>query len=345
MLSRPDAIRAMIFLGLVACVYTLEAGLWIRYFILRKSHSPHPRRALTGKGAFCIHAAALLGILCLAYAYWIEPTWIEVKHIKLCCNKFNAGSLRLIQISDTHCDLKERNESRVVEIINGLKPDVIVFTGDALNDIGALPTFQKMLGSLKASIGKFAIRGNIDNHYYRSMDLFAGTGFQELRGTIHTFEKQDNSITISGLIHDRKASMSQLAGKLDHKTLNIFLYHTPDLIDDSTRTPVDLYLAGHLHGGQVALPFYGALITMSAQGKKYESGIYPLANTTHNSSIPPTFGRTDSIAYVNRGIGMEGGISPRVRFCARPEITVFDIFPPPPHPVVSSNHAGGTVQP
>jgi len=139
-------------------------------FYLRKSHSPHPRRALTGKGAFCIHAAALLGILCLAYAYWIEPTWIEVKPIKLCCNKFNAGSLRLIQISDTHCDLKERNETRVVEIINELKPDVIVFTGDALNDIGALPTFQKMLGSLKASIGKFAIRGNIDNHYYRSMD-------------------------------------------------------------------------------------------------------------------------------------------------------------------------------
>jgi len=69
--------------------------------------------------------------------------------------------------------------------------------------------------------------------------------------------------------------LSQLAGKLDHKALNIFLYHTPDLIDDSTATPIDLYLAGHIHGGQVALPLYGALVTMSRQGKKYESGNIP----------------------------------------------------------------------
>ncbi len=345
MLSRPDAIRAILFLGLVACVYTLEAGLWIRYLILRIRRLPHPRHALTGKAAFCIHAAALLGILCLAYGYWIEPTWIEVNHVTLYTWKLNTGSLRVIQISDTHCDLKERNENRVVEIVNGLKPDVIVFTGDALNDRGALPTFQKMLSSLKASIGKFAVRGNIDNHYYPSMDLFAGTGFQELNGDIQTIEKQGNSITISGLIHNRKASLSPLAGKLDHKTLNIFLYHTPDLIDESTNTPVDLYLAGHLHGGQVALPFYGALVTMSRQGKKYESGIYNLANTTHNSSVPPTFHRVDRIAYINRGIGMEGGRSPRVRFCARPEITVFDILPPPTYGEEPSHSAGGTVQP
>jgi predicted MPP superfamily phosphohydrolase len=73
---------------------------------------------------------------------------------------------------------------------------------------------------------------------------------------------------------------------------------------------IDLYLAGHTHGGQVALPFYGALITLSKTGKKYESGLHHLSNT---------------YMYTNRGIGMEGGKAPRVRFCARPEVTVIDI--------------------
>ena len=76
------------------------------------------------------------------------------------------------------------------------------------------------------------------------------------------------------------------------------------------RNNIDLYLAGHTHGGQVALPFYGALVTLAATGKKYESGLHQLGNT---------------YIYTNRGIGMEGGRAPRVRFCARPEVTVFDI--------------------
>ena len=82
---------------------------------------------------------------------------------------------------------------------------------------------------------------------------------------------------------------------------------------DRQHLNVDLYLCGHTHGGQIAMPFYGALITMSKFGKKYEAGMYTVG---------------DTILYVNRGIGMDGGPAPRVRFLARPEITVFEIHPP-----------------
>lgn len=92
------------------------------------------------------------------------------------------------------------------------------------------------------------------------------------------------------------------------------MYHSPDLVEDLPPNAVDLYVAGHTHGGQVALPFYGALVTLSRFGKKYEAGLYHVGDTT---------------LYVNRGIGMEGGPAPRVRFCARPEITVFEIGRPP----------------
>lgn len=65
-------------------------------------------------------------------------------------------------------------------------------------------------------------------------------------------------------------------------------------------------------GGQVALPFYGALVTLSRFGKRYEAGLYRVHDTW---------------LYVNRGLGMEGGWAPRVRFCARPEITVIELAP------------------
>jgi len=87
----------------------------------------------------------------------------------------------------------------------------------------------------------------------------------------------------------------------------------PDVIvftGDSINSPEGLPV--FTHGGQIALPFYGALITLSKFGKRYESGLYHEAQTS---------------MYVNRGIGMEGGFAPRVRFWATPEITTIEIRP------------------
>ena len=75
---------------------------------------------------------------------------------------------------------------------------------------------------------------------------------------------------------------------------------------------IDLFCAGHVHGGQVALPFYGALVTLSKFGKQYESGVYQVGPMG---------------MYVSRGLGMEGGSAPRVRFCSRPEIAVIELAP------------------
>ena len=120
-----------------------------------------------------------------------------------------------------------------------------------------------------------------------------------------------------------KSRLQVLAQVFEHGCFSIFLHHYPDLVEDlagqnarlaedGESRRVDLYLAGHTHGGQIALPFYGAIITLSEFGKKYESGMYKVA---------------DIVLYVNRGIGMDGGPSPRARFFARPEITVFEIKP------------------
>ena len=133
-----------------------------------------------------------------------------------------------------------------------------------------------------------------------------------LERDIVTIDKNGESIYISGFGVGYTDMYSQLLKTIPADRFNILLYHYADIIEDLEGFNVVLYLSGHTHGGQIALPFYGAIITLSKYGKKYESGKYIVG---------------DTMMYINRGIGMEGGRAPRVRFWARPEITVFNIVP------------------
>jgi predicted MPP superfamily phosphohydrolase len=92
------------------------------------------------------------------------------------------------------------------------------------------------------------------------------------------------------------------------------LYHTPDLAPEAAEAGIDLQLSGHTHGGQVRLPFFGALFAGSLYGKRYEVGRLSEGALT---------------LYVTRGIGMEGKGAPRVRFLSPPEITLWELSGPP----------------
>jgi predicted MPP superfamily phosphohydrolase len=101
-----------------------------------------------------------------------------------------------------------------------------------------------------------------------------------------------------------------LLTSLPTDTYSILLYHTSELIGTASTRGVDLYLSGHTHGGQVRLPFYGAIFTGTSFGKKYEMGAYPVGSTT---------------LYVSRGIGMAGGLLPRIRFLCPPELVMLEL--------------------
>jgi len=305
-----EKIAVGIFLFAVLSVYVTEASFFIRYFLAR-IYKSDKKPKLLGKPAIALHAVAVLGIFCMLYGYFIEPYWIEVTNIPIKTTKLKKTSFRIVQISDLHCEMKIRNEEKLAGIINPLKPDIIIFTGDSLNVSGALPLFRKTLAGLEAKLCKFAVNGNFDVSYWRELDLFKGTGFVLLKNRVVTLSKGGERISIFGTDPGQGALDRANPGGFDGETFNVFLYHYPGLIEEvAGRT--DLYLCGHTHGGQVALPFYGALVTLAKYGKKYEAGRYEVGGT---------------VLYVNRGIGMEPGPVPSVRFWARPEITVFDIVP------------------
>ncbi|HEX8283597.1 MAG TPA: metallophosphoesterase [Pyrinomonadaceae bacterium] len=312
----------LMFVCAVAAVYVLAACALVRLALRRFGMIERPSRAVLfgERGAL---ALAAVGLACFAYGYFVEPYWPEVRRVRVESAKLKGAArpVRVVHISDLHCDPEPRLEERLPDLVAAERPDLIVYTGDSLNSPDGLPVLRKLLPRLAAVAPTFAVRGNWDTAYWNRTELFAGTGVVELRKEAARVDVAGTSVWVAGapfasLAEPPAGTRGGIEAALKDVppgAFTVFLYHTPDVIMEAAETGrVDLYCAGHTHGGQVALPVYGALVTLSKFGKRFESGLHRVGSTW---------------LYVTRGVGMEGGPAPRVRFFARPEITVIELVP------------------
>ena len=297
------------FLGGIAAAYGAEAAILLR--ALARAARGREESGLWTRPAAAIHALAGIGLLCIAYGYLVEPRWMELSRIDVPTGGLESTSVRLVHISDLHCGREPLNGPKLPGLINPLNPDIIVFTGDCLDHPAALERFRRALSGLDAELGKFAVRGNVDRGPRMPSDLFKGTGFRELDGESVRLQAGGETLRVAGMASRREVTGSRLP-EMSGDAFTVFLHHFPGAVEDVAGPKIDLYLSGHTHGGQVALPFYGALVTLAEHGKKYERGLYRVGSTT---------------MYVNRGVGVENRLGPPVRFLARPEIAIFDIHP------------------
>ena len=264
-----------------------------------------------------LYVSALIGTGCIIYAYKVEPYWPQVTHVSLHSSKLAAGKhLRIVEIADLHCDGKIRLEKRLPGIIREQHPDLIAYAGDTVMQPEGVPVARETLSQIAAIAPTYAVLGNWDvdmvrrwHESFQSPSFFAGTGVHYLNAQGESIQIQGIPLWIAGAGTHQFNWLATLLAGAPRDQLSIFLFHFPDEVDVVQQNKIDLYLAGHTHCGQVALPFYGALMTYSIYDKKYERGLHQLGN---------------SWLYVNCGIGLDR-ITPRARFLARPEITVIDI--------------------
>jgi uncharacterized protein len=262
---------------------------------------------------YVLYIAAITGAICMLYGRLVEPFWLSVTHVSITSPRIpRGGRLSIAHISDTHSDPKARLEEGLPDVIKGERPDLIVFTGDAVNSEEGVPVFRGLLQKLSKIAPTFVVRGNWDMAYWGPQDLFDQTGVVELNGAGRVLEVRGIKVGIAGIAFAEEKNLERALIGIPRDVFSVFLYHKPDLIQEVAKRNVDLYCAGHTHGGQVALPGYGALVTFSKFGKQYEAGLYRENKTA---------------LYVNRGLGMEGGHAPRVRFWSRPELTMIEVTP------------------
>ncbi len=302
--ARPqDWIVILTVMGSFVALYASAAFILLRPFIV-----PNQIRPKLGLGGAIVLVLTALTFVCLGYAYFVEPYNLEVNYIKLALDDLPADTkpIRIVQVSDTHCDSTLRLENRVADDIEKLKPDLILFTGDAVNSLEGQKNFNNFAARLLKVAPTLAVKGDWDFAF--PVDVIEQSKLEQIRE--HKLVKlQGATLCIVGA--DSGSSCSYPLNRAPKGMPTIVMYHNPDadIILNKENEGVDLYLCGHTHGGQISLPFYGALITQSKQGKKYESGLHKLGTTN---------------IYTNRGIGMEGHF-PRLRFFARPELTVFEL--------------------
>jgi len=315
-MSPAELLRVVAFLTVVALVYLAAlrhlVAIWGRFRRRRAGEETAPLKPSARRRRAMVFTLALLGIGCMAYGFLIEPYWLEVTHLRLDSSKVlpGTGPVRIVHLSDFHCDPTPRLEPDVVAAARDAAPDLIFFTGDCINSPGGLSVFRRTLAALAEIAPTYVIKGNYDVWYWTDMDRFGGTGVHELDGESVLLDVKGVPLRIAGSAFGSDASLDRALSDCGDRRFTIFLDHSPHRIPAAAGRGVDLVLSGHIHGGQIALPLYGALITLTPTGKKFERGLYEVGNTR---------------AYVSRGIGMEGGIMPRVRFWARPELTIIEL--------------------
>ena len=235
------------------------------------------------------------------YSRFIATKGLVVKEYKIVNENFidNFYGLKIIQISDIHYGLTTDNDDldKIVNEINLLKPDIVVFTGDLYSiDLSneQIEELTTNLKNIKANISKYAIKGNHDDKLWE--DIIKNADFIDLNKDYDLiYNKNSGSIFIAGINTedepiDSMEKINQYLNQNDNLESNteennkqniaykILLLHKPDEILEFDYSNYDLILGGHSHNGQVRLPFIGALYVPEGS-KKYYDEYYKLNNT------------------------------------------------------------------
>ena len=252
--------------------------------------------------------ALVLIFILLFYSILIEPNIIKVK--KLHFNMENMPKAKIVFVTDFHLSkLSKGRLERIIEKVNNENPDIIISGGDYVINHNAkismkMEDVAEMLSKMKNRYGIYSVLGNHDyfqdGKYIKSS--LKNQNIKILENSNEKIEIDGKPLYIAG-ISDMQTTIIDLDKALKNtQGPTILVSHSPD-IAPFARGKVDIILSGHTHGGQIRIPFYGAVIVPSKYGKRYEGGF------------------VEDIVYVSKGLGTS---ILKLRFNCAPEITAIE---------------------
>ena len=261
-----------------------------------------------GVKIFCF--LVLILFVLFIYARYINTKGFVVKEIGVVDPELDSSynGFKIVQFSDIHYGRTtlEDDLSAIIDEINELKPDVIVFTGDLFDDTRISEEEEalmiKYFSKLEARLFKFAVVGDYDEEY---LEVYQNI----LDRSDFTFLDQSNKFVYDNSLIPINfvglSSTQDISAFYDNTYFTITLMHEPDLIQNISNS--NLVLAGHSLGGQIKIPFLGGIIKRDG-ARTYLNDFYEVDHQK---------------LYISNGIGTQDF---SFRLFNKPSITLYRLY-------------------
>ncbi len=279
--------------------------------ILDGATRPWTRRARARTIALCL----ISGLAIAIDALLVEPDWIEISRSieYVPALPASAPDLTVVHLSDPHVVRMGRRERDAIAMIDGVRPDLVLVSGDLTRRGASRRDVEAFFGALRARYGVFAVWGNHD--YWDGVatrwgpDALARSGVRLLKNGSVRIATVAGPIVIAGIDdpvtgHD---ALKQAMRGVPRRDVCVLLTHSPEVVPSLGNWDIDIVLAGHTHGGQVRLPGLGALYVPPGT-RDYVEGWFDVKGGAR--------------LHVSRGLGWSWV---PVRFFCRPRIDVITL--------------------
>lgn len=256
------------------------------------------KRGAAGCRAAALACFAAAGLLVCArlWATVAEPRMLMLRRAELRSPKVRKP-LRILHITDVQSSLIGNYEEKAFARMRALNPDLVIHTGDMLHPIppatvqSELPKLAELFAGLHPPLGKWNVMGDVDHPFMGALregvggmtTLFSGETTISLEGggRVRLLGLSANESHFPAFGKERVAAWLKAGEPGD---FTIVAGHAPDYVLALEGLPIDLCLAGHTHGGQVRIPFYGPLLTLSQVPREWARGFRKAGKTALNVS-------------------------------------------------------------
>lgn len=271
------------------------------------------------------------------YATVVERQWFALRRAVLPVLDCGAAPLTVLHLSDLHMLPRHRRKQRWVSALAGVRPDLVIMTGDTISSADAIEPALAAFGELLDLPGGF-VYGNNDfyapepksphryftrsTHVKREVDLpwpelgsaLVGRGWVDLNNARSVVSIGGRTVALAGVgdPHTRRDHYSSIAGAADRAAIvRLGVTHSPEprVLDAFAADGYDAVLAGHTHGGQIRLPGIGAIVTNCGIDRSRARGV----------------SRWGVSMWLNVSAGLGNSPYMPVRFGCRPEATLLTL--------------------